>query len=105
MQIVNRIENEGAKSLGELLTLMNKTLTRLDLSCKGKRTRISQEYLANRFLYNLTVNRIEETGATSLSAALKSNTALIELDLHCGCKRKHKKKKCQQSTLPFSSNQ
>ena len=38
--IVNCIENEGAKSLGELLTLMNKTLTRLDLSRKGKRTRI-----------------------------------------------------------------
>lgn len=35
------------------------------------------------FYFILTVNKIGETGATSLSEALKSNATLAELNLGC----------------------
>ena len=40
------------------------------------------------FLFTSTVNNIGDTGATSLSESLKSNTTLTELDLRCEYKRK-----------------
>ena len=51
------------------------------------------------FLFASTVNKIGDTGATSLSESLKSNSTLSELDLSCDDKRHNR----YPSTIhPFS---
>ena len=68
----------------------NTTLTLLDLGGKGKRTN-TQMVSVNNSLFSIliksTVNDIGDTGATSLSDALKSNTTLTKLNLYCEHKR------------------
>ena len=51
------------------------------------------------FLISSTDNGIGDTGATSLSEALKSNTTLTKLDLDCEDERRHTKGIHQQFTL------
>ena len=69
----------------------NTTLTELDLRCDDKRKK-TQKTSINNSLFSILItstdNYIGETGATSLSEALKSNTTLTELDLWSEDKRK-----------------
>ena len=51
-----------------------------------------------------TDNNIGNTGAASLSDALKLNKAITKLDLSGAQKKQHKNDIHQQSTLPFLSN-
>ena len=86
----NNIRDTGAKSLSESLK-SNTTLTILDLSGEDKR-KTHKRHLSTiysfPFLFTLTDNKIEDTGATSLSESLKLNTALIAFDLSGEDKRK-----------------
>ena len=79
----------------------NTTLTELDLRCEDKRKKTHKRHTStihSFFLIKSTVNNIGDTGATSLSEALKSNTTLIELNLIRKDKR-HTKDTHQQFTL------
>ena len=70
---------------------INTTLTELDLSCEDQRRHtkdIDQQFTLFHFSKS-TGNNIGDTGATSMSEALKINTTLTALDL--GCKDKRKK--------------
>ena len=79
----NNIGDPGAKSMSDALK-SNTTLTELNLRSGHKRNN-TQMTLVNNPLFSIsiksTVNKIGDTGATSLSDALKSNTTLTELDL------------------------
>ena len=105
----NKIGDPGAKSLSDALK-SNTTLTELNLRSGHKRNN-TQMTLVNNPLFSIsiksTVNNIGETGATSLSDALKSNTTLTELNLNSEHKKKqHTNGIHQQSTLFHShSNQ
>ena len=81
----------GATSLSESVKL-NTALTELRLSCENKRkTTYKWHPLAIHsfpFLFTPTDNIIGDTGVTSLSDSLKSNTTLTELNLGCEDKRK-----------------
>ena len=57
------------------------------------------------FLIKWTDNRICDTGATSLSDALKSNTTLTDLDLGREHKIEQTNEIHQQSKFPFSLNE
>ena len=100
----NNIGDAGTTSLSEALksntTLISFILTGED---KGKKHAkdIHQQFTLS-FLFTSTENGIKETGATSLSKALKSNTTLTELNLSGEGKRKDTKDIHQQFTLPFS---
>ena len=62
----------------------NTTLTKLDLSREHERSNTQISSINNQIfsiLIKSTDNRIGDTGATSLSDALKSNTTLTELYL------------------------
>ena len=61
----------------------NTTLIELDLSCEHQNTHTNGIHQQSTLfvIINSTGNSIEETGATSLSYALKSNTTLTQLDL------------------------
>ena len=80
---VNNIRERGATSLSDALK-SNTTITQLILSGEdiGNNTQMAS---INSPLFPILIkptgNHIGETGATSLSDALKSNTTLIELDL------------------------
>ena len=85
---VNQIGETGAASLSDALK-SNTTLTAINLRCKDRRgTRwfFFQKFIPSDSRYTiLTGNNIRETGVTSLSEALKSNTTLT--DVHLGCKQ------------------
>ena len=70
----------------------NTTLTELHLSGENKRKKDTPKTFINKslvpFLFTSTDHEIGDTGATSLSEALKSNTTLTELNLGGECKRK-----------------
>ena len=77
------IGETGATSLGEALK-PNTTLTQLNLFCEDKIKKTHKRHpstIHSSFLFTSTGNNIGESGATSLSDALKSNTTLTELDL------------------------
>ena len=60
-----------------------------------------RDVLNNGFAhYQPTDSNIEDTGATSLSEALKSNTTLTKLNLSCE-ERRHTKDIHQQFTISF----
>ena len=78
----NGIGDTGATSLSDALK-SNTTLTQLSLLCKDKRNNTQMASTNNALFFILiksTDNKIGETGATSLSDALKSNTTLTQLD-------------------------
>ena len=77
------IGERGATLLSESLK-SNTTLTALDLSSKDKRRRtkdVHQQFTIFPLLFTTTGNNIGDTGATSLSEGLKSNTTLTLLNL------------------------
>ena len=84
----NFIGDTGATSISDALKT-NTTLTELSLTCRYKRNNTEMASINNplfSILVKTTVNEFRETGATSLSDALKINTTLTELTLHCKCK-------------------
>ena len=86
---VNIIGEIEATSLSDALK-SNKTLTQLNLGGKHKRNSTQTASINNPFFFILiksTGENIGETGATSLSDALKANTTLTELNLNCEDKR------------------
>ena len=87
----NIIGDTGATSLSDSLKT-NTTLTELNLSCKDKRKKTHKRHPSTmnsfHFLFISTDNGIGDTGATSLSESLKTNTTLTELNLSCEDKRK-----------------
>ena len=101
-----KIGDTGATSLSEALK-SNTTLTKLNL--RGEDKRKTQKTSINNslfsFLFDSTGNKFGNTGATSLSDALKSNTSLAELNLFGKDKRTHKKEIHQKKTLHFSSHE
>ena len=80
----------GATSLSEALK-SNTTLTRLHLWSEDKKKEDTQKTSINNslfsFLFIPTGNKIGDTGAASLSEALKSNTTLTKLNLNGKDKR------------------
>ena len=100
----NEICETGVKALSEALK-SNTTLTKLNLDGVGKKKEGTQKISINNsfvsVLKSSTANKVRDTGATSLSEALKSNTTLTELDLTCEYETKGKKTKDvhQQFTL------
>ena len=70
----------------------NTTLTKLDLRGEDKRKKTHKRHPSTihslSFLFIAIENNIGETGAASLSEALKSNTTLTALDLEGKDKRK-----------------
>ena len=83
----------------------NTTVTELEMSCEHKKNSIQMKSINKSLFFNLiksTGNNIGDTGATSLSDALKSNTPLTEINLKCEYKRKN----TQMASInnPFSSN-
>ena len=85
---VNDIGDTGATSLSDALK-SNTTLTKLNLFSQHKRNNTQMTPINNPLFSTLksTANNIGDTGATSLSDALRSNTTLTRLDLRCKCKR------------------
>ena len=85
----NSVGDIEAASLSDALK-SNKTLTKLGLICEDKRNNTQIESINNplfSILIKSTGNKIGETGAASLSDALKSNTTLAKLDLSREYKR------------------
>ena len=79
------IGDTGATSLSESLK-SNTTLTKLYLSGESKEKTKKRRPSTNgsfSFIFTRTVNYIGDTGATSLSEALKLNTSLTALNLKC----------------------
>ena len=78
----NDIGDTGAASLSDALKT-NTTLTQLNLYCEHKRNSTDNENTSTIHSSSIntksTDNGIGETGATSMSDALKSNTALTQL--------------------------
>jgi hypothetical protein len=102
----NEIGDTGATSLSEALK-SNTTLIELNMSCEDKRRHtkdIHQQFTLFSFIITSTVNKIGDTGATSLSEALKSNTALTKLDLFCEDKRKKTQKRHPSTIHSFFSH-
>ena len=94
MSTGNEIGDTGATSLSESLK-SNTTLTALDLRSEDKRKKthkdIHQQFTLS-FLFSSTDNEIGDTGATSLSESLKSNTTLTRFNLSCEDIRKKTQK-------------
>ena len=82
LSIENNIGDAGATSLSEALK-SNTTLTQLNLWGEDKKRRHKRHPSTIHFsiLITSTDNQIEETGTTSLSESLKSNTTLSKLNL------------------------
>ena len=78
----NNIGDTGATSLSEALK-SNTTLITLYMNRENKKMSKKMSIIKTHFsfCFILTVNEIGDTGATSLSVALKSNTTLTELKL------------------------
>ena len=82
---VNTIGDTGTTSLNEPLK-SNTTLAELDLCGEDKRKTHKRNPSTNHsfsFLFTSTGNSVGDTGATSLSESLKSNTTLAILNLRC----------------------
>ena len=79
--------------MSELLK-SNTTLIELNLKGEDKRKKTQKTSTNNSLFYffTSTVNEIGDTGASSLSEALKSNTTLTELNICCEDKRKNTQK-------------
>ena len=88
----NKIGDTGATSLSETLK-SNTTLTSLSLDGEDKRRHKRHPSTSHSFpfLFSSTGN-IGDTGATSLSETLKSNTTLTRLSLGSEDKKKHTQK-------------
>ena len=87
-----------------VLLKTNTTLTNLNLSGEDKKKKdtpkdINQQVILH-FLFIQTGNHIGDTGATSLSESLKSNTTLTELNLES--KNEREKTSINKSLFPFS---
>ena len=104
----NKIGETGATSLSEALK-SNITLTELNLCGEDNRKKTHKRTSINNslfsFLTTITANSIGETGATSLSEALKSNTALTKLNLEGDDKKEKKTHKRHLSINSFISHQ
>ena len=101
-----KIGDTGAASLSDALKT-NTTLKKLDLNGEQKRNDTQMASINNPLFPILTqskVNDIGERGATSLGEALKSNTALTELNLERKDKKQHINEIHKQLTL-FHSHQ
>ena len=100
----NKIGGTGATSLSESLR-SNTTLNQSD-EYKKKKTHKRHTSTIHVFTFspNSTGNDIGDTGASSLSEALKSNTTLTELNLSCEDKRQktHKNHSQTNYSFPFS---
>ena len=87
----NSIGETGVKSLSESLK-SNTTLTELNLSSEDKRKKTHKRHPSTihsfSFLILSTGNNIGDTGVSSLSESLKSNTTLNTLNLGSEDKRK-----------------
>ena len=85
----------------------NATLNALYLFSEDKRKKTRQKDIHKQItLFVLFVsieNYIGDTGATSLSEALKSNTTLITLDLNRESKKMTKRCPSSKHTFPFVS--
>ena len=92
----NKIGDTGATSLSEALK-SNTTLTVLNLKSEYKiektRKRHPSTIHSFPFLVTSTGNHIKDTGVTSLSEALKSNSTLVTLNLDCLNRTKQKRNK------------
>ena len=100
----NKIGDTGATSLSEALK-SNTALTKLDLSREDKIKKTHERHsstIHSSFFFALTDNNIRDTGATSLSESLKSNTALTELNLWSEDKRKKTHKRHSSAIHSFS---
>ena len=104
------IGDTGATSLSEVLK-SNTTLTKLNFGGEDKRKKTQKRRLSTihnfSLLFTSTGNNIGDTGATSLSEALKSNTTLTELCLSGDYKKKDTQKASINKSLfsfLFSSN-
>ena len=100
----NNIGDTGATQLSEALK-SNTTLTKLDLCGEYKRnkhTKASINKSLFAFLFTSTESKIGDTGVTSLSKALKSNTTLDELILRSRDKKKEDTQKTSISKSSFS---
>ena len=93
----NKIRDAVVTSMIDTLET-NKTLTELDLSCEHKRTKHIQMTSINNSIFSILIkptdNKIGDTGVTSMSDALKSNTTLTILYMSS----EHKKKTIAQMT-------
>ena len=84
----------------------NTTLTELNLSGEHKRKKTHKRHpstIHSSFFISSTGNKVGDTGAKSLSDALKSNTTLTELDLNSGYNGKEdtQKPSINKSFFPF----
>ena len=98
----NNIGDTGATSLSEALK-SNTTLITLYMNRENKKMSKKMSIIKTlfSFCFILTVNEIGDTGATSLSEALKSNTTLTELYLLGEDKGRHTEKTINNSLFPF----
>ena len=97
------IGDTGATSLSEALK-SNTTLTKLNLWSENTRKKAPNLHPTNhslRFIFSSSESNVGNSGATSLSESLKSNTTLTELHLRGEDKRRHTKDIHQQFTLSF----
>ena len=87
--------SEALKSNTTLITLyMNRENKKMSKKMSIIKTHFS-------FCFNPTGNEIGDTGATSLSESLKSNTTLTELNLLGEDKGRHAEKTINKSLFPF----
>ena len=97
LSTVNEIGDTGVVSLSKALK-SNTTLTELNLESEDKRRKTHKRHPStihsSLFLFNLTGNKIGNTGAKSLGESLKSNTTLTALNLSGEDKRKKTHKRC-----------
>ena len=99
----NKIGDTGATSLSDALK-SNTTLTKLNLWCKDKRNNTQMASINNQLFFIIiksTGNGIGDTGATSLSDALKSNKTLTQLSLWCKDKRNNTQMTSTNNALFF----
>ena len=79
----------------------NTTLTKLNLRSKDKRKTHKKTSISNSLFslhFTTTGNKIGDTGATSLSEALKSNITLTKLDMSGEDQIENTQKYFQQTT-------
>ena len=102
----NIIGDTGATSMSDALK-SNATLTKLHL--EGDHKAITHKWhpptIQSFILIKITGNFIEETGATSLSDALKANTTLVKLELDSEDKRNNTQMAFTNNQLLFLSQQ
>ena len=89
--IVNQIEHEGAKTIGESLKI-NTSLTELDLGSDEK-IRNKREKMKWSEMKEWIDNQIGNEGAKTISESLKINTSLTEMYLGCDKNKKWKERR------------